>query len=64
MALALLQRLLLCEVFMEVIQFVLNTLDTIKVSGKDDLQKLLGCILALESLIKEDTEEKETENNG
>lgn len=49
---------------MEVIQFVLNTLDKIRVSGKEDLQKLLGCILALESLIKEDTEEKETENNG
>lgn len=46
---------------MEVLQFVINTLNTIKVSGKDDLQKLLGCILALESLIK-DTEEKEKEN--
>lgn len=49
---------------MEVIQFVINTLNTIKVSGKDDLQKLLGCILALESLTQEETEEKETENNG
>ena len=46
---------------MEVVQFVINTLNTIKVSGKDDLQKVLGCILALESLIK-DTEEKEKEN--
>lgn len=47
---------------MDIIQFVINTLNTVKVSGKEDLQKLLGCILALESLIKEDTEEKEKEN--
>lgn len=46
---------------MDIIQFVITTLNTIKVSGKEDLQKLLGCILALESLIK-DTEEKEKEN--
>lgn len=46
---------------MEVLQYVVNTLNTIKVSGKEDLQKVLGCILALESLIK-DTEEKEKEN--
>lgn len=48
---------------MEVLQYVINTLNTIKVSGKDDLQKVLGCILALESLLK-DTEEKEKEENG
>jgi len=52
------------ELNMEVLQFVINTLNDIRVSGKEDLQKLLGCILALESLIKEDTEEKEKENNG
>lgn len=46
---------------MEILNFVINTLNTIKVSGKEDLQKVLGCILALESLIK-DTEEKEKEN--
>lgn len=46
---------------MDIIQFVINTLNTVKVSGKEDLQKVLGCILALESLIK-DTEEKEKEN--
>lgn len=46
---------------MDIIQFVINSLNTIKVSGKEDLQKVLGCILALESLIK-DTEEKEKEN--
>lgn len=47
---------------MEIIEYVINTLNTIRVSGKEDLQKVLGCILALESLIKEDTEEKEKEN--
>lgn len=47
---------------MEVLQYVINTLNAIKVSGKDDLQKLLGCILALESLMK--AEEKEKEENG
>ena len=44
---------------MDVIRYVINTLNTVKVSGKDDLQKMLGCILALESLIKEETKEKE-----
>ena len=46
---------------MDIIQFVINTLNTVRVSGKEDLQKVLGCILALESLIK-DTEDKEKEN--
>ena len=46
---------------MDIIQFVINTLNTVRVSGKEDLQKVLGCILALESLIN-DTEEKEKEN--
>lgn len=46
---------------MDIIQFVINTLNTVRVSGKEDLQKVLGCILALESLIK-DTEEKEKVN--
>lgn len=47
---------------MDIIQYVLTTLGMIKVSGKDDLQRLLGCMLALESLIKENG--KEEENNG
>lgn len=47
---------------MEILNFVINTLNTIKVSGKEDLQKVLGCILALESLMK--AEEKEKEENG
>lgn len=48
---------------MDVIKYVITTLNEIHVSGKDDLQKLLGCILALEALVK-DTEEKEKEKNG
>ena len=47
---------------MDIIQYVINTLNTIKVSGKDDLQRLLGCILALESLATET--DKEEEKNG
>lgn len=46
---------------MEVIQYVINTLNTIKVSGKDDLQKMLGCILALEALTKEQPKEDKGE---
>ena len=47
---------------MNVLQYVLTTLNMIKVSGKDDLQRILGCILALETLLKEnDKEEKEEE---
>ena len=47
---------------MEIIAYVINTLNTIKVSGKDDLQKVLGCILALESLMKAEEKEKEKED--
>ena len=51
---------------MNVLQYVLTTLNMIKVSGKDDLQRLLGCILALETLLKENDKEekKEVENDG
>lgn len=41
---------------MDILQYVINTLNDIRVSGKEDLQKLLGCILALESLTKEEKE--------
>ena len=47
---------------MEILHYILNTLNSIRVSGKEDVQKLLGCILALEALLKEnDKEEKEEE---
>ena len=42
---------------------VIKTLETIGVSGKDNLGKLLGCISALESLLVE-PENKEERNGG
>lgn len=36
----------------EILERVVYTLDTITVSGKDNMDKLLGCINALESFIK------------
>lgn len=38
---------------------VIKTLETISVSGKDNLGKLLGCISALESLFVESAEKEE-----
>lgn len=38
---------------------VIKTLETISVSGKDNLGKLLGCISALESLLVEPAEKEE-----
>lgn len=37
---------------MEILQQVIYTLNTIPVSGKDNLDKLLGCINALESICR------------
>jgi len=31
---------------------IINTLDTVEVKGRDNLDKLLGCINALESMLK------------
>lgn len=36
----------------EILERVVYTLDTITISGKDNMDKLLGCINALESFIK------------
>ena len=36
------------------IELVLKTLNRLEVRGKDNLDMLLGCILTLEKLIKED----------
>ena len=44
---------------MEIIQSIINTLNQIEVKGKDNLDKMLGVILALEMMI---SEPKETEN--
>ena len=48
---------------------VINTLNTIEVKGKDNLDKLLGCIMALEAMREaekneEDATEEVTEENG
>ena len=36
----------------ELIKMVISTLDTIEVKGRDNLDKLLGCINALESVVQ------------
>ena len=41
---------------------IINTLDTVEVKGRDNLDKLLGCINALESMLKQECEV--TENGG
>jgi len=51
------------------IKMVISTLDGVEVRGKDNLDRLLGCINALESLVKQaemtaGTEKKEEEANG
>ena len=37
-----------------IINSVINTLNQITVKGKDNMDMLLGCILALEGVLKED----------
>jgi len=39
------------------IEVVLKTLDTISVRGRDNIDMLLGCILALESVLKEEAKD-------
>lgn len=54
----------------ELLERVVFTLNTVTVSGKDNMDKLLGCINALESFIKvakvqqSAKIESEEENNG
>ena len=38
----------------ETLTHVINTLNTIEVRGKDNLNKLLGCILVLEKLMSQE----------
>lgn len=47
---------------MEILRFCINTLNEIRVSGKDDLSKMLGVIGTLEALVKESEKQKEEEN--
>ena len=50
---------------MEILKYVLNSLNKIKVSGREDLQILLGAIIALEKLIQETEKiEAEEKNDG
>lgn len=50
---------------MELIQQIINTLNTIEVKGKDNMSKLLGCIYALEEIIQnsEQTHKEDGEVN-
>lgn len=45
----------------ETIEAVLKTLNSMPVQGKNNMEKMLGCILALESLLKE-LRQDETDN--
>ena len=53
---------------MDVLEAIVNTLNTIRVSGEQDMSALLGCITALKSLIQlnqqETTETEDGEVNG
>lgn len=46
----------------DVIQMVINTLDSIEIHGKDNISKLLGCIQALESIVKQAEKEIQSED--
>ena len=51
---------------MDILRFCINTLNEIRVSGKDDLSKMLGVIGTLEALVKEaeKQEKKEEKEDG
>lgn len=46
---------------MEIIQSIIHTLNQIEVKGKDNLDKLLGVIMALEMLIAKSEETAKSE---
>lgn len=45
----------------ELIKMVISTLDTIEVKGRDNLDKLLGCINALETVVQSAEVQKKLE---
>lgn len=49
---------------MELLQSIINTLNQIEVKGKDNLDKLLGVIMALEMMIAKSEETTETTAEG
>ena len=46
------------------LKYVINTLNDIKLSGKDNMEKLLGVINALEEVIVSLDNRKDKETNG
>lgn len=44
------------------IKMVISTLDTVEVKGKDNLDKLLGCINALESVAQAEETQRAEKN--
>ena len=47
----------------ETLSRIITTLNQIEVKGKDNLDKLLGCIMVLERMLSESTE-KEVNSDG
>lgn len=47
---------------MDILRFCINTLNEIRVSGKEDLSRMLGVIGTLEALIKEAEKQQKEEN--
>ncbi len=41
------------------IQYIINTLNQIEVKGKDNMDRLLGAIMALESMLQQQNKELE-----
>ena len=48
----------------ELIKMVISTLDAIEVKGRDNLDKLLGCINALETVVQSAEMSEHLKNKG
>lgn len=46
------------------LKIVVNTLNTVEVKGKDNINHMLGSIMTLEKVINEMNTETEVDNNG
>lgn len=54
-------------IIMDVLEAIVNTLNTIRVSGEQDMSALLGCISALKAMIQfnqQETTPNEEEDGG
>ena len=49
---------------MDILKQIIFTLNSIEVKGKDNLDKLLGCILLLESIVNAPAETDNKEGNS